>query len=209
MPLVHSETIASHCSLLVWKLTESLEELHKIMPFYHENEELISISHPQKKREWIAGRLVIKCLLETKECIFMGLTKDEHGKPFLINYDFSISITHTAEYVAAVLSPQKAIGIDMEKKHEKLLRTFPRFMSKDELRPDPQQVALLCMYWCGKEAMYKLNGRKKVSFQKDIILDPLTPDSTTGKVRLYDDGQTLLADLHFRWIGDYCLAIAV
>lgn len=209
MPLVHSEIIASNCPLLVWKLTETLDELHELLPIYCENDELASISHPQKKREWLAGRLVIKYLLEKEGHIFMGLRKDEHGKPFLLNYDFFISVTHTAEYVAAVLSPQKVIGIDMEKKHEKLLRTFPRFMSKGELRPDPQQLALLCMYWCGKEAMFKLNGRKKVSFQKDISLEPLTAESITGTARLHDDGQTISAGLHFRWIDDYCLAIAV
>ena len=62
MPLVHSEKIEENSTLLLWSLTESETELRESLGFTYNFGELESISHPQKIREWLASRLLIKTL---------------------------------------------------------------------------------------------------------------------------------------------------
>jgi 4'-phosphopantetheinyl transferase len=134
MPLVHSEMIEETSTLLLWKLTETETELRNNLGHGYNAEELQSISHPQKVREWLASRLLIKTLAEQFGIAYIGTHKDEHGKAFLIDNDSHISITHTFEYVAVAINPYAAVGIDMEKSDEKLQRTSKKYLSPPNLR---------------------------------------------------------------------------
>jgi 4'-phosphopantetheinyl transferase len=209
MPLVHSEIIADACMLMVWELTETEETLQKKLPEHAKTEELLTISHPQKKREWMAGRMVISLLTERSGLVFRGLWKDEHGKPFLIDCPHFISLTHTQEYIGAAIHPYSPIGIDMEKKHEKLIRTAGKYLTDPERERAGNQVQDLCIMWCAKEAIFKLNGRKKVSFKDDILIHPLAAHSPRASGLLRENGNAINADLHIRWFGEYCLVVAV
>jgi 4'-phosphopantetheinyl transferase len=209
MPVVHTENITDTCKLMVWELSESEETLYHALPLHANTEEFLTISHPQKKREWLAGRLVISQLVEQLGLPYRGLWKDEHGKPFLVGYPHFISLTHTQDYIGAVLHPTRPIGIDMEKKHEKLLRTASKYLADPERERAGDCIEDLCALWCCKEALYKLNGRKKVSFKDDIHIQPFEPNAPMAAGVLNENGQSIRADLHLRWIGDYCLAVAV
>jgi 4'-phosphopantetheinyl transferase len=146
MPLVHSEMIEETSTLLLWKLTETETELRNNLGHGYNAEELQSISHPQKVREWLASRLLIKTLAEQFGIAYIGTHKDEHGKAFLIDNDSHISITHTFEYVAVAINPYAAVGIDMEKSDEKLAENFqkipfaPRICACGRPAPSTQHV---------------------------------------------------------------------
>ncbi|GAB2788221.1 hypothetical protein GCM10027275_36310 [Rhabdobacter roseus] len=208
MPLVHYEPLLQSGQLLLWKLDESTEELRTLYALPYNQEELRGISHPQKVREWLAGRLVIRQLAERAGINYQGLRKDEHGKPFLVGSSCPISVTHSLDYVAAVLHPDRPVGIDMEKKHEKLIRTSSKYLSEAELLQAGGDVAKLCMYWCAKEALFKLNGRQKVSFRDHIRIAPFEEDSLRLDGTLTDDGVVRSAALYVQWVGSYCLVIA-
>jgi phosphopantetheinyl transferase len=209
MPLVHSKNITDGCHLMIWKLTESLEELEAALPSFVNKEELLTTSHPQKKREWMGGRILLNKLVAYTGQTFQGLRKDEHGKPFLKNSSQYISLTHTIDYVAAVIHPTRQVGIDMEKEHEKLLRTARKYMTDNEINQAKEDITTYCIYWCAKEAMYKLNGRKKVSFKDDISIRDIHAAATEGVGLLHDEGNFIKASIHIRWVEDYCLVVAV
>ena len=208
MPLYLSERLPDHCQLLVWKLEESEEELHQLLPPQHDNSELQLISHPQKKREWLASRIIIMKLAEFTAIPYEGVWKDEHGKPFLIGGSSFISITHTLDFVAGTIHRFSPVGIDMEQKNEKLIRISSKFLSGQELAFANNHIGTLCALWCAKEAMFKLNGRKNVSFKMNISITPVLNESAPLKGQLLDDGQVRRADIHIRWLEDYCLALA-
>lgn len=210
MPLVHSENMTEECHLMVWRLSETEEELRIGLPSPIDEIELSSISHPQKKREWMAGRLLLSHLVNESGHRFRGIRKDEHGKPFLIDCSCYISLTHTAEYVGAVLHTHQPIGIDMERKHDKLVRTAARYLNERERAHAGEELSCLCIYWCAKEALYKLNGRKKVSFREDIALDYFNPETLNAMGTLHEQGfLPIRANLHIRWIEEYCLVVAI
>lgn len=209
MPLVHSENITDGCHLMIWELTESIEELDAMLPIFVDREELLSTSHPQKKREWMGGRILLNQLVAHTGQTFHGLRKDEHGKPFLKNSSQYISLTHTSEYVAAVIHPSQQVGIDMEKKHEKLLRTSRKYMNDLEMDQAREDIPSHCIYWCAKEALYKLNGRKKVSFKDDITIRNVQATATQGLGLLHDNGKLTEATIFIRWMEEYCLVVAI
>ncbi|SKC01371.1 4'-phosphopantetheinyl transferase family protein [Dyadobacter psychrophilus] len=209
MPLVHSEMIEESSTLLLWKLTETETELRGNLGNAYNPEELSAVSHPQKLREWLASRLLIKIIAERFGINYIGTYKDEHGKAFLIDNDSHISITHTFDFVAVAINPPAAVGIDMEKMDAKLQRTSKKYLSQPEFEHAGDEMALLCMYWCAKEALYKLYGKKKISFRDSIYIEPFDKDAVSLKGRLTDTETVVEANITVRWFDHHCLAIAL
>ncbi|MCF2486873.1 4'-phosphopantetheinyl transferase superfamily protein [Dyadobacter sp. CY347] len=209
MPLVHSEMIEESSTLLLWKLTETETELKETLGYAYNAEELSAITHPQKLREWLASRLLIKIIAEQFGINYIGTYKDEHGKAFLIDNDSHISITHTNDFVAVAINPPAAVGIDMEKMDAKLQRTSKKYLSQPEFEHAGDEIPLLCMYWCAKEALYKLYGKKKVSFKDSIYIEPFDKNALLLKGKLTDLGRDIEANVTVRWFDNHCLAIAL
>lgn len=209
MPLYQNENLPDSSQLLVWKLEETEEELLQLLPTFHDNSELEIISHPQKRHEWLASRIVIRMLAEMADITYQGLWKDEHGKPFLIGRSNFISITHTTDFVAGVIHPNTPVGVDMEKKTDKLIRIAHKFLSDDEAIQAGSNIGNLCMLWCSKEALFKLNGRKNISLKTNISVQfpSDTPPIYSGMIS--DESELKKAVIHIRWIENYCLAIAL
>ncbi|GAB3172961.1 4'-phosphopantetheinyl transferase family protein [Telluribacter humicola] len=210
MPLHYTELLNDDCRVWLWKLDEDEDQLRELLPVTDDHAEFDTITHPQKRREWLAGRILVKKLVEELTSVeYRGMWKDEHGKPFLIDSSCPISITHTADYVAGVLHQHSPVGIDMEKVHPKLIRTARKFLSDPEVQQAGAHLTRLCMYWCAKEALYKLNGRKKVSFRDSITIAPFTDNATVLEGTLTDADRLVRARIHIRWVEDYCLAVAI
>ncbi len=209
MPLVHSEKIEETSTLLLWKLTETEAELQNALGNGFNQQELDSISHPQKKREWLASRMLIKTLAEQFGINYVGIHKDEHGKAFLIDNDSHISITHTAEFVAVAINPTAAVGIDMEKTDAKLQRTSKKYLSPPEFDHAQDEMERLCMYWCAKEALYKLYGKKKISFRDSIFISPFENEEIVLRGHLTDEDLVVPSNIHVRWFDSHCLAVAL
>lgn len=209
MPLVHSGKIDGNTTLLLWNLTEDESALRDMLGPINNLSELASITHPQKIREWLASRLLIRKLVEEFGIVYEGLHKDEHGKAFLINNGSHISLTHTNDYVAAVLNLDSSVGIDMERKSEKLIRTARKFLSDAEFEHADHDITKLCIYWCAKEALYKLYGKKKISFREDIRIDLFENHELLIKGTLKDHDKVIRCVIQLLWIGDHCIAIAL
>ena len=208
MPLVHSEIIHDNTTLFIWKLEETEAELCEKLGSQFNFEDLSTISHSQKRREWLASRLLIQLLVEKLDIAYHGTHKDEHGKAFLINHAYHISLTHTFEYVAAVINPISEVGIDMEKMDEKLKRVAHKFLSPPEFESAKNEVDSLCIYWCVKEAVYKQYGKKKISFRDSIFVEPFDKKSENIKAILTDEDHIVDSKVAIRWIDNHCLAIS-
>ncbi len=209
MPLVHSEKIEEKVTIYLWQLVESETELKSLLSCKYNTEDLQTISHPQKIREWLASRLLIKTMVEASGLVYYGTHRDENGKVFLINHTHPISISHTHDYVAAVISEASPCGIDMEKMDPKLTRVANKFLSSGELESASDDIKKLCIYWCSKEALYKLHGRKKVSFREDIVISEVVASSKKVSGVLKEGPVIIKSPIHIRWVGDYCVAISV
>ena len=210
MPIVRQWRVFDHCQVALWQLTETPDELQQnLVATPDEWAEYAGIAHPQKQREWLAGRRAVQTLVENNGLIYSGLVKDEFGKPHLRAANAELSFTHTTTHVAAVIHPTRPIGIDMERLDDKLRRVAKKFMSEGELRRANNDLARLATYWCAKEALYKLHGTKKLRFREDIPIADFLDDTEllTGQIMHHDHAKKHL--LHRFWVADLCGILAL
>lgn len=175
MPITKIEKINSNSFWCIWEISESVDQLLKKVVLSENGEkELEGISHPIKQRERLASRCCVQELVKQVGKEYKGITKDEHDKPHLIDLNYHISISHSYPYAAAILHKKLPVGIDIEKPVEKIGRIAHRFLNENEFSDCDGEIKKLCIYWAGKEAIFKLNGKIGLNFKKDIRISNFT-----------------------------------
>jgi 4'-phosphopantetheinyl transferase len=132
------------------------------------------ITNDLKRLEFLAGRVLIKELLNSWGKEFLGLTKDAFGKPYPSGHHFQISLSHSYPYVAAIIDRHRPVGIDLEQPKEKLFRIAPRVLAASELQDAGSDMIKHCIYWSAKEALVKIHGKKDLVFSKNLIISPFS-----------------------------------
>lgn len=101
------------------------------------------------------------------------LSHNDAGKPFIGNYNISIShsINHEGGFVAIILSKLHNVGIDVEYRSDRIMKIASRFLRIDE-RPQSVEDNLVC--WCAKEAAYKLYSSEDLTYQEMRVNESLT-----------------------------------
>ncbi len=139
----------------------------------------------KKQAEWLCGRYAVKILFQTlisPDTPFQDivLDREEQGAPFIASHPhIPVSISHSHEYAAAVLSPNPDIvlGMDMEKIGEKPKEHFLNIaFTQEEIYAMDKTARTIFCQWTLKEAYLKLikkgfhEGLKKVEIIQDTIL---------------------------------------
>ena len=103
-------------------------------------------------------------------------------------------------------------GIDLEIVKDKVVRIKEKFLNPDELQfIDPaEEINQLYACWCAKEAVYKLQGNKGVSFLNDMRIHPFTysPQGTMS-VDLFKNGQKFTFEVFYEKFQEYMLGYVV
>ena len=148
MPQLSVEKINFHTTLLVWKITETEEQLKSQLP----QSVLETITNKNYKSEsrrlevMATYALLISCL-KTPSVI---IDHNSNGQPLLDG--FYISISHTNGYACVLLSTQKVVAIDIEYRSDRIERIRSKFLRSDE--PFTSIEGLL-LVWSAKETLYK------------------------------------------------------
>jgi 4'-phosphopantetheinyl transferase len=176
----------------LWKITESEEELSAEM----QRVENIpaTLQHSSKRLEWLSGRVLTQCLLASKGAAYAGMVKNEHGKPSLKHSPYYISLTHSFPFVGAIIDIEKEVGIDLEQPKDKLLRVGPRVLSESELKDAGSDKLKHCIYWCSKEALIKIHGRKDLILAQNLYIEPFILASRgqiLGRIIVNDDERSI------------------
>lgn len=180
----------------IWKIVEEEHILaSRIAPY----EMLpLHIHNPQKRLEYLAGRVLIKELMRGMGLEFFGLYKDEFGKPFAHRHPIQISLSHSYPYVAAIVDTSRSVGIDLEQPKSKLLRIAPRVLSPEECADAGDDVVKHCIYWCAKESLIKIHGKKDLTFAENMKIEPFSKEKQ-GKIigRIIVDKEVSAIDLQY------------
>ncbi len=175
MALAYHREIDQYTSFAIWKIEESAEDLLKQLQLKeHERAYLETLSNGKRNMHWLSTRVLLRRMMETDE--YIDCRVDTNGKPFLSNFPHFISLSHSYDYAAVMVSKNKAVGIDIEILKDKIERIAAKFMSREELDfiGDTNRIEHLYSCWCAKEAIYKLHGKKNVSFLENIKLMPFS-----------------------------------
>lgn len=212
MPLLLRRNIAVQTMLAIWQISEPDHWFReRLMLNDAENAHIDSIRHPQKKLHWLSSRLLIRELLGNPND-FIDLTSDDRGKPVIRNFPVDISISHSFDLSALLLSEKLKVGVDIEKITEKVERIQFKFMATDELhslsgKNDREQ---LYVYWCAKEAMYKWYGKKELDFRAHLAVarfEYRESGTLTGAIRKGDFHKEL--PVYYEKLGEYMMAYTV
>lgn len=169
MPLESIVQVSDSCWIGLWKIEESEIELLELWSL-PTNEYFQSISLAEKRKEWLASRVLIKQLVNFSKYPFFGICKDSNQKPHLISNKAHISLSHTIGWASAILDLAKPTGIDIEKISERVGKIAPKFLNEQEKNVVGGDLEETMIYWCAKEALYKLNGKKGVIFKEQILV---------------------------------------
>ncbi|MFZ1457975.1 MAG: 4'-phosphopantetheinyl transferase superfamily protein [Saprospiraceae bacterium] len=125
----------------------------------------------RKKSEWLCSRYLLTIVAD--HVMRGACLKDEYGKPYIEGSDENISISHTFDYTAVIIS-KKVCGIDIQVVVPKIIAIGPRFINENELKYIPQNNKLYYFHviWGAKEAMYKCHGKKELDFKKHLEVSP-------------------------------------
>jgi len=206
MPLFFNKIVCNEIHLTVWKITETLNELK--MNFDLEADYLMlanEIVNEHKRVEFLVSRITIKSACLENNISFTSIDKDEHGKPFLANSDWQMSISHTRDFVGVVLRKYKPLGIDIEKPQPKMVKILNRLCTSAELELIGDKIDQASIIWSAKEAMYKLYGKRKVDFKENLLIEK-KGDVFVGKIKMPDYTSEHL--IYIEKLSNYFVVIA-
>lgn len=207
MALVYQKEIGNTATLALWKIEESADALVAQLQL-DEQEQAYFQSLGQNKRQlqWLATRVLLRTLLKTEH--YIDCKADEHGKPYLVNFPHHISLSHSYEYAAVILSTTHLVGIDIELMKPKIAHLATKFLSDSEHAFIDAEHATAHLYacWAAKEAIYKLQGKTGVSFKKHIHLQPFTYADAGSMKAVLEQQQPTTYTVAFERFESYILA---
>lgn len=189
----------------IWQITESAGELLSLFsPEELDDENFRMFTFDKRKAEWLATRALLKHMIGPE----FKITYTQSGKPLLQNTDYQhISISHSREFVAIYIHKNKNIGIDIESTNRNYTPILKKYLSENELIQVNNSTLLQCLYWCAKEALFKMVEEDGIDFKKQFEI--LAVDSCQGflSARYHIPGEKEINyQLHYITTNDHCMA---
>ena len=198
MPLLLSKRTSGYSAYAIWNIQETNEQLFELI-----DEPYPTDLNPTRQAEWIVGRILVKSLCLQFDLEYKGIAPNEHGKPYLNGLNAEISISHSFPMAAAMIHLHKPCGIDLERARQKLINTQDKFINDSEIQYH-DQLEKLCAIWCGKEVLYKIYGRRKLSMKDHTTIEFLSDDKMNGII--HKEAKHENYQIHFEPVKDYFLA---
>ena len=197
MPLFQTIQFNETTKILIWEITESLEELlSKVVLKEKTQKRLDGMKSQMHQRAFLSVRMLIQEMGFTDK----DLHYDEFGKPYF-DCDNHISITHSYHFAAIIISKEK-VGIDMELQREKIQRIADKFTDFESDYLDPssieEYIKKLTVIWGAKEAIFKIRNEKGISFKDHIKVSNFSLGETQTQASLHFDNLIKDFDVHYQ-----------
>lgn len=192
---------------LIWKVTESVDELLQEIRHPETLADFRKIKTDKRKLEFLAVRVALKKLLN--EEFYISYT--DEGKPFLAENEFNIGISHSKDWIAVAVHPNRQIGIDIECWSDKIPKLYKRFLSDEEQKTlsNGTNVKQLQIAWSAKEALYKIIGKTAVDFANQLQIFSFDAEQKNGELTAKHLVSGKLYTLYYRQNSDYVLVYCV
>jgi len=205
MPKVWHKYIKTDSLSGLWKISESREELLRLLHFTAAEE----IVNNTRARQWLASRVLVQELLaELGHTENYQLHRLPSGRPELSIPGLFISISHAGDYAAVALS-KSPIGIDVEKIGNRIERIQHKFMNEYEktLLMDEKDIRWMHTVWSAKEALFKYDMHGELDFREHLHLKLEEEGLLFGEIRKNNIVQRLRVPYEF--FDEYILAWAI
>lgn len=209
MGLLHSENTAHGTRIMVWKIEEDIAYFFDRLKLTENDEAFLEGIHPRRALEWAASRLLLRRL--TGIAAPFDCLADVNGRPYIPGDSRHISISHSAGAAAVAIS-DAPIGLDIQADSDTLDRIAPKFARPEELNAirESSDRRLLQLCWSAKEALFKLYGKGKVDFRRDLLLE--LPDEALHEghfIGIIDkDNSPIHCKIQYHFIDNYAFVYA-
>lgn len=212
MPLLYHDWVNKGLQLGLWQISESAEELVSLLFLNKEEfDTLESYKSISRRKQWLSYRALIRNMVKTD--FIYRIHYDKHKKPFLVNPQRSISVSHCSSYSAVLISDKLDVnhGVDIEPIEAKILRVIDRFLNPSEEKEweKEKNLSKAVAYWSMKEALFKAYGKSGLTLKENIRIeafDICTKNSIVGYIK--DNNKTTKYYLQFRQFNGLMIAIA-
>ncbi|SFQ74190.1 4'-phosphopantetheinyl transferase family protein [Hymenobacter arizonensis] len=192
MPLHSLQHLSPTAVLGLWQLTETPAELWAQLPQAAAYQALMpATADASRQAQWLAGRALAHTLLQeltAATAADMVVHNDATGRPWLAGptHNLTLSLSHSGEWVAAVLAAGGRAGVDVEIIRDKAQRLASKFLSTLEW-DDAAAAALTApeaanthytRLWSAKETLYKLAAQRGIIFKKQLLLSSFVPEES-------------------------------
>lgn len=192
----------------VWHITETEEELLSLLPSDVDFSEIMRAKSKARRLERLAVRALLAQTLG-REHVIKNLRS---GRPVLVDGSWHISVSHTSEWAALAWSKQQGVGVDIERRSNRVLRVTSRFINESEREaaqtfgnlPSPEYELLM---WAAKESMYKLLDRRGLDLLHSVQVIPDGAISERGACSVRVEGEAGNFPLLYRFHPEYVLAV--
>ena len=206
MPLV--KTISDTAGMIgLWKITEPVDLLEKQAPEGTlQQPSYLGMKNDRRRKEWLATRILLKIIAGDEAVIHYS----KEGKPELQHTRFKyISISHSGAFVCIYLHEKLPVGIDIECLSRNYNAIAGKYLADQEKTQVSEDPTLLCLYWCAKEAIFKLVKDNGIDFRKQIHIKPFHPEqSRTLIARFSVQDEEAYYELQFEAIEDHFMVWA-
>jgi phosphopantetheinyl transferase len=202
MPLYKRIDHDKNTVVLLWKITESLEELFDRTALSDTSLFRLSTIRTQQHK---LGFLSVRLLLQSQGYQDSDLYYDAFGKPHLKD-GTHISISHSFGFSAVILS-DKTTGLDLELRRAKIAVIANKFLDQN-FPADPQAkdyISKLTVNWGIKEAVFKIRNEKGISFKDHIYVRPFEMEDRKTAAELHFGNLVRNFDVYFFEIEEYTL----
>lgn len=204
MPLLNKEHYSKDFVVGFWQIDEALADLEQRMVFTDQDRNYYEKFLVDKRRsQWLASRILLRELAGED---FAPVLYDMDGKPFFSSGKGHFSYSHAGNMAAAIYSRYLPVGIDIERITPRLVKVKERFLNSEELEfmPEGEFLDYLCLGWCGKEALYKIYGKRKLDFRDHMQVSiPFIGNSGRFTGAVHSGENSASYELQYVRIQDY------
>ena len=208
MALEYIRQINDNIHLAVWKIEEDLEfYLKNVQLSLIDEKILLETTHPEKKLEFMAGRMLCKNVLHQLDISDLPIFRNEYGKPQIPNSEYDISLSHTENYIALSIGNKLDVGIDIEKPKAKMVKIAPRLYTPQEMEYCQDNLVYYSKMWSAKEVLYKLFMKKELDFREHLNCKPENKEWTLMRGTIKKDGFNKSYKLAFFELKEYFICL--
>ena len=194
MPLIFKENLLENDLWGIWEIKEEEDWFFNQWQLSPEENHHFNKLKGRKRLEYVSARHLVHILtgLDHRNPIHTDLT----GKPiFLWDPTLHLSISHSHQYAAAILSKTSKVGIDIQLIVPQMRKVAKRVFSSTELSfaSSENELEMLHILWGIKEAVYKAFGLGGIDFKNQISVQSFIYQYPKGsfKAGLTKENQTI------------------
>ena len=196
MPLYKTIIVSKTTKVLIWKIEESYEDLSKGITLSRNSKDRVENMRSDLHKR---GFMSVRHLLAEFNYIDPDLYYDELGKPHLKDGKY-ISITHSFNFSAIIVSDDIHVGVDVEKQRDKIVKIAHKFTPFEEYKTLANHEALvrkLTIVWGAKESLYKIYEEDGLSFLQHIDIQDFYFDTAQTSGTITFNGNVSNYSIHF------------